>query len=161
MGTYHTAQICLMGHAINSSADRYTELNEKFCSKCGAETISACPHCNAPIRGYYEVPGYVDLSGSYRKPRFCHECGKAFPWTDSALKAAKDYASEIEDISPEDRELLVQSIGEVVRETPQTEVASMRIKRILRGAGSVVADGLKRILVDVVSDTARKTLELD
>jgi hypothetical protein len=55
-GWYDTAQICINGHIINSMSKSHPEHNKKFCDKCGAQTITNCPNCNAPIRGYYHAP---------------------------------------------------------------------------------------------------------
>lgn len=54
MGHYHTSQICLNGHVATDCIDTNPELNQKFCDKCGSETITSCPKCLSKIRGYYE-----------------------------------------------------------------------------------------------------------
>lgn len=57
-GVYRTAQICKNGHVITSNTN-YTAHLSNFCPECKAETISACPECNTPIRGQYDVPGVL------------------------------------------------------------------------------------------------------
>jgi hypothetical protein len=64
-------------------AGSYPESNKKFCDKCGSETITKCPKCQAYIQGYYHVEGV--LGGfTYKLPTFCHECGAPYPWTEKA-----------------------------------------------------------------------------
>ncbi len=54
---------------------------EKFCSKCGAPVIIACPNCSSRLLGAYE--GVVS-TGSSKPDNFCVQCGKAYPWADRA-----------------------------------------------------------------------------
>jgi hypothetical protein len=79
---YDVAQICLNGHVINDAARTSHEFNERRCRKCGAETITACIECRTPIRGTYHTPGIVVFGGGpVAAPTYCHQCGKAYPWT--------------------------------------------------------------------------------
>ena len=108
---YDTAQICTSGHVINSQSVCRSEHNKEFCDKCGAPTITNCQNCNLPIRGYYHVPpmgtlDYTDLP----LPRFYPDCGKPYPWTEAKLKAAQELSDEIEDLSPEEHEILKKSL---------------------------------------------------
>src|SRR2546421_294905 len=48
---------------VNDNARRSPEHNEKYCTRCGAETITTCLSCNVPIRGHYHLDGVVVLSG--------------------------------------------------------------------------------------------------
>ena len=75
-----------MAYWINSSARSMPQFNSKFCDKCGAESITKCPSCNSDIKGYYYSPGIVSLS-EMAIPSFCHNCGKSYPWTETALAA--------------------------------------------------------------------------
>jgi len=83
---YDIAQICRNGHVVNSMAQSKTQSNKRFCATCGAPTITNCENCQAPIRGYYHVPGLVTFS-PFSPPTYCDECGAAFPWTDSKQEA--------------------------------------------------------------------------
>ncbi len=66
-GRYDTAQICMNGHIINSMSKSHPEHNKEFCDKCGARTITKCPHCNTPIRGHYHEPlGFFPSGTSHR-----------------------------------------------------------------------------------------------
>ena len=157
MGHYHTAQICRNGHVINTSADRYPQSNENFCSKCGVSTITRCEKCNEPIRGYYEVPGVIGFD-SYERPSFCHKCGAPYPWTLSALESAKALATTLDQLSEKERQELEQSLDDLVRDTPRTKVAEIKFKQIMKKVGADVYEGMRGILIQVVSETVRKSL---
>lgn len=120
MGYYDVAQICLNGHVINRTSQRNPEFNKKFCDQCGAETISACPECNAPLQGEYHVAGVADLSLHWPPAdSFCHNCGKPYPWTQARLEAAEEFADILGDIPEKEREKLKQSLTDLVADTPR------------------------------------------
>lgn len=73
-------QVCENGHQITSMADTRPEYCKKWCPKCGAPTLSACPKCHARIPGHLHIPGVAVLF-SDPVPSFCDGCGEAFPWT--------------------------------------------------------------------------------
>ncbi len=91
-------------------------------------------------------------------PIFCHDCGKPYPWTEAKLKAAREYSDELENLSPEERDLLKKSIDDIVRETPQTPVAATRFKKIVAKVGKVAAQQLRKLVVDIASETAKKII---
>jgi len=97
---------------------------------------------------------YTDL----QLPSFCPECGKPYPWTEAKLKAAQELSDEIDNLSPEEREILKKSLDDIVRDTPQTPVAATRFKKLVAKAGKVAADGLRDILVDIASEAAKKII---
>src|ERR1700720_4492620 len=94
---FDTAQVCMNGQNINTSTRMSPEFNQRFCATCGAETITACPQCESPIRGH--LRGGLDYG--YVPPKYCRGCGKAFPWTASALQTARMFADELSELSPE------------------------------------------------------------
>src|SRR5258708_19500313 len=125
---FDTAQICINGHEINASMRLSPEFNEKFCGTCGAETITACPECKAPIRGHLRG----SLATSYTPPKFCCGCGKALPWTASALQAARMYAEELNELSPEERQQLKSTLDDLFKDTPPTPLPISRFNKLLR-----------------------------
>lgn len=156
---YDTAQICINGHVINSQSVYHSEHNKEFCDKCGAPTITTCQNCNATIKGYYHVPpmgtlDYTDLP----LPSFCPDCSKPYPWTEAKLKAAKELTDLLEDLSPEEREILKKSFDDIVRDTPQTIVAANQFKRLATKAGKIAAEQLRQLVVDIASETAKKII---
>ncbi|NOR46395.1 MAG: DUF2321 domain-containing protein [Candidatus Delongbacteria bacterium] len=77
---YDVQQVCLNGHQINSSFQRYPKHNKDFCDECGEKTIHSCPNCNHPIKGYHRVDGVISFA-STPVPKNCEKCGNPFPWT--------------------------------------------------------------------------------
>lgn len=154
---YDVAQICLNGHVINSCVLTSPDTNADFCDKCGASTLTQCDKCNNGIRGYYHASG-VWGSYSYSPPSFCHACGKPYPWIEAKLKAAQDLSDELDNLTQEEKDTLKRGLDDMVRDTPQTTVATTRFKRLVAKAGKGAAEGFKSILVDVVSEAAKKVL---
>ena len=156
MGIFHRAQICLNGHVVTTSADSDPDRCERFCSRCGSETMTACGQCSSPIRGSYDVAGTT--LNSYALPRFCHACGQAHPWTVARLEAASALADELDDLSAEEREVLKKSLVELVHDTPAAELAAVRVKKALRKVGNAGLETFRKVLVDVLSEAAKKSL---
>ena len=117
----------------------------------------ACPSCGAAIRGYYCLPGFIG-GMSYIRPAYCHSCGQPYSWTTSSMEAANELADELESLTLEEREQLKNSFPDLLSNTPKSAVAEIRFKKIIKKVGSDAYDGLKTILVDVVSETVKKSL---
>lgn len=157
MGVYRIAEICLNGHVTTSSADTSPELREKYCSECGEPTITQCPSCNSNIRGYYDVPNVIGFF-EYKCPSFCHNCGKPFPWTERHIQAASELMELSGKLGESELIQFKADLNSLVKETPQTQVASFRVKTILGKVGKEIASGVRDILVDIVSETAKKAI---
>ncbi len=151
------AQVCINGHVVNSCVSVSPEHCQDFCDKCGNQTIQHCPSCHTPIRGEYHVPGVISFS-HYTPPHYCLKCGHPFPWTDANIKAAKELAKEIEEFDQADIDLLTANLDDLVSEAPNTQVAAIRIKKLLAKASKPVGDAFYKLLVDVISEAARKTI---
>src|SRR5277367_4892014 len=67
-----------------------------FCTRCGALSINACQHCQTLIEPQNYQVG---------RPGYCGGCGRAFPWTEIALTAAKEYTDEL-DLSQDEKATL-------------------------------------------------------
>jgi hypothetical protein len=65
-------------------------------------------------------------------PKYCPECGSAFPWTQTQLESARQYALELEELTPADRQLLAGSWEDIATETPRSELAVLRVKKLMR-----------------------------
>lgn len=155
---YDTAQICLNGHCTNDAIRSAPSLSQDFCDKCGASTITACPSCHTPIHGYYHVPGVISLGFEYSPPSYCHKCGAPYPWTEARLQAARELADELDDLTPEEREALKGSLDDLVADTPRTALAATRFKKLVSKAGPAVADGFKEMLIEIVTESAKRLL---
>src|ERR1700730_14286449 len=77
------AQICRNGHVVLSSIQRFPQFRKSFCEDCGAPTIDQCQTCSWPIAG--TCSDWWMAGEPYKPPRYCGECGKTFPWTETAL----------------------------------------------------------------------------
>lgn len=153
---YDTAQICPNGHVVNDATVSFPELNKRFCDQCGEPTITTCQNCNAPIQGFLHVPGVISLS-HYVPPRFCYECGKIYPWTKIRIDAARELVNEL-NLSNEEKEEAKQSIQDLVQDSPRSQVAAAKFKRLIAEGGAWSASMFRDILVDVLSETAKKLI---
>jgi hypothetical protein len=159
MGWHDTAQICTNGHVINDTMQRSPELGLKFCKKCGAPTITRCPTCNADIQGDYHVEGVVSIGFDMMvAPTFCHNCGKPYPWTSTRIETAKALADEMTELDESERLLLKASIDDIIADTPRTELGIVRFKKYVAKGGKEVVKGLRDVLVDIVSETVKKSI---
>lgn len=160
MPKYLTAQICLNGHMVTSSIELNPELREKFCSRCGAMTITHCPSCGAPLRGeLYDdeiaIYGFIPSIDAY-----CTNCGSAFPWTKSAIENAILLIQEEEELSEQLKTSVIQSLPDIVAETPKTNVAVVRMKKVLASAGKFTTEGLRQFILDFGCELAKKLIGL-
>jgi len=154
---YDTAQICKNGHLVTEYYESSPVHDEKFCSKCGAETITKCLHCDAKIRGTYHVPGVCGFS-KYEVPLYCYSCGKAYPWTEEKIKAIKEFSDET-DLSAEDKKIIEENVQSIVVDSPSTQVSAVRIKKVLSKVGGAFAQKLQDMIVDIASETAVKLIK--
>ncbi|MCX6641377.1 MAG: DUF2321 domain-containing protein [bacterium] len=153
------AQICLNGHIVNASSLSEPQYCEKFCQRCGAETIISCPNCNVKISGesriikiYLTHPSSIQSKRElFGPPAYCKNCGKPFPWTESKLKAAHDLTNELEKITDDEKITLHTALDEIVKDTPQTEIASFRFKKILGKLGKPANEIFKRVLMEIMA----------
>lgn len=153
---YKTAQICLNGHMITDNTEN-EERCSKFCRSCGVATITACQRCKADIRGEYHAEGVFSTRNA-AVHSFCHECGEAYPWAAAKIKAARDMADELDELSAEEKERLKGTLNDLIRTTPQTEIAVVRFKKLLAKAGNAGANAMRDIVVDLASEAAKKLL---
>ena len=111
-----------------------------------------------PIAAIHIVPGVIGIGGGYTIPNFCHNCGKPYTWVEIKLKAARELSDELDGLTVTERDQLKKSLDDIVTDTPQTAVAALRFKRLAAKAGIAAANGLKDILVDIISETAKKLI---
>src|ERR1700723_711069 len=73
-------------HMMERASHDGPQKPQTFCTRCGAKTLVASQHCNTPI--------LFRFAGD--RAAYCSDCGKPFPWTETALAAAKEFADELE-----------------------------------------------------------------
>jgi hypothetical protein len=117
-------------------------------------TITQCEACNTKIRGHY----LRHLSLNFDVPKFCHQCGKPYPWTEKSLSAAHEYADLVEYLSGEERLQLKTDVGDLVKESPRMAVAAARFKKLAAKAGKGTLEAFRSILTDVLSEAVKKTI---
>lgn len=155
---HDVAQICLNGQVINRATKESPQFSAKFCEHCGAPTTTQCQRCKAEIQGKYHSS--VLVIGGFPAPVFCSHCGAPYPWTESKLQAARDLTQELEGLTAAEKETLSKSLDDLVKDTPQTQVAATRFKKLLSKVSKEGGAALRDILVSVLTETAKKTLGL-
>jgi hypothetical protein len=160
MGQYDTAQVCLNGHVITDTYYRVPQFRQDFCSMCGQATVHQCKACGTEIRGDYYVPGVIDLTMSKKvAPSFCHGCGKPHPWTAAKILAAQAMADEVEGLNDAERVMLKASIEQIASDTPMTEVAVTRIKKLIPKVAKEGVGALRRLIIDVAGKTGAELMK--
>ena len=154
--SYDTAQICVNGHVVNLSYHDGPQFRRDFCVDCGARTIITCPSCNTEIVGHYR--NHTGLEPPMT-PRFCTACGRPYPWIHARIAAAKAMADELDGLSDAERITIKASIDDIAADTPMTEVAVVRVKKLIPKVLAGGGEALRRLIVDVASETASKTLK--
>jgi hypothetical protein len=158
VGHYTMAAICLRGHVVTADVGRFGEAVTKFCTKCGAQVVTKCSACGTPIHGHFVPPGVSGIGAPLRPPAHCHECGKAYSWTEAKIAAARELVDELEEIGPEDRIKLKTAITDISTAGPQAEVGAIRINKLIGKATSAVGQALWKAAVDIATEAAKKTL---
>ena len=154
------ALICLNGHMINQASLKYPENNTKFCETCGARNISKCAECNAIIRGTIHYEDIYDYDDEMKPPSYCHECGNPYPWTAERIKALKEMV-EYSELDAKDKKEFLDNIEIIASDSPRTSLAAIKIKSIgLKLANGLWNDVAKPIIVEIASETAKKTMGL-
>lgn len=157
MGFYQTAQICNNGHVITSNISAREELSP-FCPKCGTQTITKCPHCQAFIRGEYEVPGVFCLRSTFITPSYCHACGNPYPWTEGVFNSISELLDLQDQLTMEEKEQFMSYLPIIFSETPQSEVTSLKLRILWNKLPSEIGALTKNILIEVISESIKKIL---
>ena len=155
-GVYRTAQICKNGHVITSNTN-YTAHLSNFCPECKAETISACPECNTPIRGKYDASGVMVIS-SYTPPKYCHNCGHPFPWTESTLNSISELLDMQDQLTEDEKQHFMSYLPIIFDETPQAEVTALKLRLLFNKLPSEIGSLAKNVITDVISESIKKIL---
>ena len=157
MGVYKTGQVCLNGHIITGNIQQREQCS-KFCTQCGAETITRCLSCNAEIRGTYHFDGLVALDDEMTLPLYCHNCGEPYPWTSDALESARILIDEESELSKDEKENLKKSLPDLLSENPRTSLAVSRFKRATMSVGGVLKDALVQFAASFACEAAKSKL---
>lgn len=159
---YDVMEACLNGHKVTGRLRSQPFRHEKFCKECGEKTISTCPSCNSAIRGDRHVPGNRHVAGQIIPvdvPKYCIECGAAYPWQAARVENFKEILRESE-LGVEDLREVEAALPDIVRDTQKTESSSLRLKRIMAKVGKPIYEVLVNVVTDIASESAKKTLGL-
>jgi hypothetical protein len=112
-----------------------------FCTECGEATVSGCPKCQARI----------DLNAKY-----CGGCGKALPWTEVALEAARAYTDDLDDFTPDEKAKLNQNFKALTTDSPETPLAARLLQKAVEKAGPVVGSAILEIAKTLATAEGKK-----
>jgi hypothetical protein len=157
--SYETALICRNGHVITTGLESRPEMYAEYCVRCGEATISECPNCHTRIRGYHRIKGIVVIGG-YVIPKFCHGCGKPYPWTERKMGAVYKLIDENKKLNSSEKEVLKKLMWEIIIESPEKDIAIEKAKRILQKMGNESIKLLKSLLIDFLPEVVIRQLFL-
>ena len=153
----------MSGHRITSSMHEHPEDEKRHCPQCGKETIYACIECEKEIPGDKYVPDIPSGRRVIRAssiPQFCDNCGEMFPWTREKMEALVAIAAEEESLSDADRESLRRDAPLIATDNPESEVAALRIKKIMSKVGEHAAPLMWKIVTELATEGAKKWMGL-
>jgi hypothetical protein len=93
-------------------------------------------------------------------PGYCIECGNPFPWTETAIRAAYEFADEIGELDSQDKAGLKAAVPDLVSNNARTPLAISRMQKLFAKIGKPAAQTLSQILVSVLTEEAKKQLGL-
>lgn len=147
---YYSAHICEHGHVASS----YGAPDGNYCKECGAEIVHHCQNCFSPMKGRPTVV----VGGKYKIPNYCTHCGQAFPWTLETKEALNELLKLSSEISSEDAAYIDDNFESLIVDTPRTKLLATKLSIMLSKATPVIADATRGLLVDVLSETAKKIM---
>ena len=148
---YDVMQVCLNGHQITDVAELLPHHRKQFCPACGEKTVDACPECKAPIQGH--LKGII--SKPVEVPNNCPNCGTAYPWRQEAIANAVEVVQMEMDAA--DAASVPDLVKMVTIEAPRTQVAALKLKKLIGKLGKPAYDISIHVLSDLLSETAKKT----
>lgn len=90
-------------------------------------------------------------------PKYCVNCGAPYPWQASAIENLTEIVHE-SNLNSQDLEDFDRALPDVLRESPRTETASLKVKRILGKMGKPLYEVAIKVVSDIASETAKKIL---
>lgn len=157
MSKRYYQKICMNGHQITDFYELSINPNPpEYCEKCGEEVIATCLKCSKPILGRY-ITGY-SIGRVSPIPNYCRYCSSPYPWTELIINTTDELISLDEELNESDKTLIKDSIPDLLVDTPKTNLAVAKFKKGFASASGIVKDSLRELLVDVISETAKKTI---
>ena len=158
--------ICEKGHLQLSTLYFYEVYPNSYCKECGSKIIDKCPHCNAEIQGgvAYHRTGresvvYRDLTTKTEKypnntvPKYCHNCGKPYPWTEAFLNTYKDTLSLVLENEKELQSKIYNTTEELVKNNFDLKSPMANFfKLLLNKTGDLAKDVVVNTLSSIASE---------
>jgi hypothetical protein len=80
------------------------------------------------------------------------------PWTERKVAAAVELVEVGADLSSEEVAQFRSDLTDLTKDSPKTQVASLRFKKLMAKVGKPIASGVRDIVIDVLSETAKKAI---
>ena len=74
------------------------------------------------------------------------------------IEAATQLADSHEKLSDDEKREFAAKVNDIVRETPQAKASAVRIRALLGKMARGTASALRDLMVDVISETAKKII---
>lgn len=84
--------------------------------------------------------------------------GSPYPWTSAALQNAKAIIEEDSELNDELKFSMSDSLPDILAETPGTNLAVVRLKKVFRQAGKLTCDALRQFVIDFGCELAKRSL---
>jgi hypothetical protein len=149
---YDVALICMNGHVINTMSFEYPVNNTKFCKECGANTIRNCPHCKSQIQGSIDNGFFHE----FELPKYCHNCGESYPWTETKLKALEETISLMDELSIDEKQELMSSAKNITTNNPRSSLSALKIKKLSSKIGKELWSVAKEIIIGIGTEASLK-----
>ena len=148
---FYAGQICRKGH-VQSSDGKNPVQDGEHCQQCGNAIITACPHCEAPIRGQD-----LWLNHEYVRPSFCYKCARPYPWQEERLNTARELLYHDDKLAQEDRDKLWDLLKDVMSNPTDGLVPAKRklIDFNLAKAGQVTKDVLTDLIAKTIAEIVK------
>ncbi|MFL0441339.1 DUF2321 domain-containing protein [Enterococcus pernyi] len=151
-------KVCINGHQISIlSTNNSDPQPDEYCEKCGSKVITTCQTCKTPILGHESVDGVFGMF-SIPVPNYCRHCSNPYPWTSLILESAIELLALDENLPDSDKALIKAAIPDLLVDTPKTQLAEAKFKKGFSNASKLVKDSLYNLLVDVLSESVKKTI---
>ena len=153
-----TVCVSLNGHLVPEPVPGDTPESPRDCPRCGGPTILSCPGCREPILGVPSRPQQDPGQEGFTPPRYCHCCGRPFPWTERVVSAVRMAIRQVGALDHYERDQLRRCVDHLIHETPQTRLAVLRVNAALSRIGGDAATALRELFVSIASENVKQQL---